>query len=161
MTNRPSKCIIQDNGGQNKGAKVVATIPTAISKMEVADVGKVLLMFESANLAHVSINEPDLDSVVFLLQVESLIPFDYAFKSNPLPRSARLHEDVYDLIQTRYLAKSSPIYITEQGTRWVNELLQHHQYTLDLLEPIAEQLKGLVGGGGDALFRLVYTAITR
>ena len=140
---------------------MVATIPDAIVKMQVADVGKVLFLFESANLAHVSIDEPNLDSVVFLLQVESLIPFDDAFRLNPLPRSTRLHEDVYDLIQTRYLAKSSPIYITETGSLWVNELLQRHEYTSDLLQPIAEQLKGLVGGGRDALFRLVYTAITR
>jgi len=139
----------------------MATLHAAIGVMEVADAGKILLLFESANLAHITINEPDLDSVVFLLQVESSIPFDYAFRSNPLPHSARLHEDVYDLIQTHYLAKSSPIYITEKGSEWVNGLLQHHKYTLDLLQPIAEQLKGLVGGGRDALFRLVYTAISR
>lgn len=136
-------------------------LSAAITKMQVTDAGKVLLMFHSANLAHVSIEEQDIDSIVFLLQFKRLIPFDYAFRLNPLPRSSRLHEDVYNLIQTRYLAKTSPIYITGSGSEWVAKLLEYHEYTAELLQPVAEQLKGLAGGGRDFLFRLAYAAITQ
>lgn len=136
-------------------------LPAAITKMQVTDVGKVLFLFRAADLAKVSIEERDIDSIVFLLQVERVIPFDYAFRLNPLPRCPRLHEDVYDLIQTRYLAKTSPIYITAEGSNWVTKFLEYHEYTVELLQPVVDQIKGLVGGGRDSIFRLVYAAITR
>lgn len=134
---------------------------SSIGKMQLTDAGKLLLLFNSAKLGQVSIEEQDIDNIVFLLKAKQLIPFDYALRLKPLPHSPRLHEDIYGLIQTHDLAKTSPIYITEKGYSWVKSVLEYHEYTEGLLEPIVQEVKNLVAGSRDHLFRLVYAEITR
>lgn len=133
----------------------------AFNKMRLTDTGNLLLMFRAADLAKLAIEERDSDSLVFLMQSERLIPFGYALRLKPLPYSERLHNDIYNLVQSHYLERKSPVYITGLGSDWVKGLLERYLYTEDILNPVVDALRNFMSHGKDGLFRLVYAKITQ
>jgi len=129
-------------------------------QLELTDVGKLVFMFEGAHLGSEDMAENEVDGIAYLLTDRQILPFGYPFLLSPLPFSTRLHDDLYTLIQTEYLNKRNPIYITEKGSQWVSTILQQHGYNLDTLNSLAQNIKELLTEYRRHAFELIYTAMT-
>lgn len=128
--------------------------------LQLTDAGRLLVMFESANRGNVDMSEKEVDAIAYLLTEKHILPFGYPFLLNPLPYSTRLHEDLYSLIQTGYLNKKNPIYITQKGSDWVSKILSQYGYNWDTLAALIQAIKDLLIAYRRQAFDLIYTAMT-
>lgn len=131
-----------------------------VKELQLNDSGKLLVMFECAKEARVNMDETEVDAMAFLLNAKQALPFGYPFLLNPLPVSSELRQDVYNLIQTGYLSKGSPVYITRKGSDWVSVLLQRLDDPSGLLSALKEMMADLITEYRRAAFGLIYTAIS-
>jgi hypothetical protein len=131
-----------------------------IRELGLTDTGKLLVMFEGANRAQISIDEAEVEPLAFLLTARQAVPFGYPFLLNPLPVSTQLRQDLYHLVQSGYLAKGSPIHITRKGSDWVSVLLRQLEAGQDSLHAVAQMLIELIAEYRRHAFDLVYTAIS-
>ena len=139
--------------------KPVPDFQSEIKELGVADNGKLLIVFYAADQINLPI-ENDLDSYIFLLDAYGTLPFTYPFRFEPLPYSVPLHEDLYGLEQSKYIAKHSPLSITEKGKDWVSAELSDCASFRGGLDEIGEQIKEFSCWGKSELFKAVYSVIT-
>jgi hypothetical protein len=128
--------------------------------LQLTDAGRLLVIFESAHRGNEDMSEKEVDGIAYLLTEKNILPFGYPFLLNPLPYSTRLHEDLYRLIQTEYLYKKNPIYISPKGSAWVSETLSQHGYNWDTLATLIQTIKDLLTAYRRQAFDLIYTAMT-
>lgn len=131
-----------------------------IRKLQLTDIGKLLVMFEGVKEASISIDESEVEPLAFLLMARQALPFGYPFLLNPLPVSTQLRQDLYHLVQSGYLAKESPIYITRKGSDWISMLLRQLEAGQDSLHELTQMLTELIAEYRRHAFDLVYTAIS-
>lgn len=131
-----------------------------VRELQLNDSGKLLVMFESARAAGVSIDDTEVDAMAFLLTTKQALPFGSSFLLNPLPVSTQLRQDLYNLVQVGYLARGSPISISRKGSDWVLALLRQFGGGSDFLDTVARMLAELIAEYRRHAFQLVYTMIS-
>lgn len=131
-----------------------------VDKLELTDIGRLLLMFECAKRASEDMNEREADGIAYLFTARNVLPFGYPFMLNPLPFSTRLHDDIYGLVRTGYLGRKNPIYITGKGSHWVSTTLSERGFAPDSLVAVVDAIRDLLPQYRRHAFDLIYTAMT-
>ena len=131
-----------------------------IRKLELTDIGKLLLMFEGAKKAKVGIDEVEAESIAFLLTERREVPFSYDFLLNPMPVSTQLRQDLDYLLESQYLKRGSPVHISHKGSDWVSATLGKLHASEDSLNSLAQMLTELIVEYRRHAFDLIYTAIS-
>jgi len=133
---------------------------TNLAANELGDPGKVLLVLEAAKATNVVVQKELLDTYIFLLKEQRILPFEYFFRFRPLPVSDLLHEDLYNLSQAGFVRSASPIVITDHGLKWLGERVPPGQ-SETLLNQIGGPLATYSQMTQSELSRTVYAKLTK
>ena len=136
------------------------SVENVFSTAGFADSGKLLIVFEAADRKKVRIEDDYIDSYIFLLNADKIVPFGYHFRFAPLPYSGLLKEDLYALVQAEYLDMKSNIHITDFGKDWVEEELRVSKHFHNISEEIGNKLKLFSTWGPYQLFEAIYVKVT-
>ena len=131
----------------------------ALESLKLTDAGKLVVTFGASHKKDIRISEEKLDSYIFLLNSDGVLPFSYSFRFEPLPYSQMLRDDAYNLVQAGYLGKASPLWITQSGLTWMQEWLSAQESGETLLSALGNALENYAKYDERALFKTVYARL--
>jgi hypothetical protein len=141
----------------------MADEPSVLASEEFAlsDSGKLLLLFGAADKRKVVIEEDDVDPYAFLLNARGALPFGYSFRFEPLPFSPALRDDLYMLLQARFVSPASSIAITRTGRAWIEDQAGKVHSLQEVLQRAGEELALYKSWDRHQLFDAIYGTLTK
>lgn len=125
------------------------------------DSGKLLVVFHAADQAQLPIRENRLDSYVYMLDREAVLPVGYAFTFEPSPYSSQLWTDVSLMRQLEFVMEASPeLKITSTGAEWVDKRLEKAEDSSKVVATITQSLRRYVNWDARTLFHATYWRAT-
>lgn len=119
--------------------------------------GKALFLLQGIkHKSNQSIDDRELNTLVYILDTEGVLDFSYHFLFEPDPYSPELYDDLRGLAGVGYVQFNSPVIITEQGSRWVNSLLEQQLELVHLYELILQKVNLLLELDRTTRFELAY-----
>jgi len=129
------------------------------AELGLTDPGKLLLFFYAAEPLNRTIDARNVDTLVCLLDSEGVLPVGYNFYHLPEPMSFDLHNDLDELTEQGMIFTSSPISITQEGKRAVeNELAGHDKFS-DAVEAIQQTLEAYENWDAQSLLEAAYVRL--
>ncbi len=133
-----------------------------LAGMRLNDSGKLLLVLDTAAQRPVlEVRKNRLDSYLYLLNRETILPVGYAFTFEPLPFSSQLWSDITVFRQLEFVASASPsLVITSTGRDWLHERLSAAEDREEVVARIRGRLDTYVNWDTGVLFHYIYYQAT-